>query len=138
LLDELYRASGESNRSEDLQAAAQLHVDYLVANRKKFSHEQTEGKRNFSGATPENRFKKAASFKAKKLSKKYKLIESIASATYHVDDFDAKQAAEELLLLLNTEQKGSGTGIMTGFAVSIKRSKNTVTVYVVRVEFSEK
>jgi uncharacterized protein YkwD len=138
LLDELYKNSGESNRSDDLQAAAQLHVDYLAINRKKFSHEQTEGKRNFSGATPEKRFKKAASFKTKKLSKKYKLIESIGCATYHVDDFDAKQAAEELIMLLNSEQKGSGGGILTGFAISMKRSKNTVTVFVVRVEFVEK
>lgn len=138
LLEELYRSSGESTRSDDLQAAAQLHIDYLVINRKNFSHEQTEGKRNFSGATPEKRFKKAASFKTKKLSKKYKLVESIATATYHVDDFDAKQAAQELVTLLNSEQKGSGSGVLTGFAVSLKRSKNTVTVFVVRVELVER
>jgi uncharacterized protein YkwD len=138
LRDRLYSVAGESLADELLQKTAQLHVDYLSVNRKSLGHTQTEGKRNFMGSTPEKRFAKAAGFKAKKLLKKYTLKESVASASYHVDDFDAALAADELLLLLNSEQKGSGTGKLVGFGLSMKRSKNVVTVYVVRVELMEK
>ncbi|MCU0432649.1 MAG: CAP domain-containing protein [Bacteroidia bacterium] len=138
LKDELYKGSGESLLSEHLQEAAQQHADYLVVNRKDFSHTQKEGKRNYVAETPEARFKKAGGMKAKKLLKKYSLKESIASASYHVDDFEASQAAAELIMLLNSEQKGSGTGNFVGFGVTLKRSKNVVTVYVVRVELVEK
>lgn len=138
LKDRLYAAAGQSKQYAVLQEAAQQHADYLGANRKSLGHSQVEGKRFFTGITPEKRFKKAAGLKSNKLLKKYVLKESVASASYHIDDFDAGQAADEMLLLLNTEQKGSGGGQLVGFGLSMKRSKNIITVIVVRVELIAK
>ncbi|MCA6361833.1 MAG: CAP domain-containing protein [Bacteroidetes bacterium] len=134
LKDRLYSASGQSKQQAFLEEAAQQHAAYLSVNRKTFGHDEVEGKRFFTGVSPEKRFKKAAGLKSKKLLKNYSLKESIASASYHIDDFEAEQAAQELLLLLNSEQKGSGSGSLVGFGISMKRSKNVITVIVVRVE----
>jgi uncharacterized protein YkwD len=138
LKDRLYAASGQSKQHVYLEEAAKQHAAYLGANRKTLGHEEIEGKRFFTGVTPEKRFRKAAGLKSKKLLKNYVLKESVASANYHIDDFDAEQAAQEILMLLNSEQKGSGSGGLVGFGISMKRSKNIITVIVVRAELIEK
>jgi uncharacterized protein YkwD len=127
----LYDDKKEIHRDKAMEKAAQAHAVY-VAGIKKLAHEEKKGRRNYYGATPEQRLHKASHGKYAFAGRKLRITESVISMEADAANLDLPALAASINEKLGNDPENIPPS-KTGYGISIKRVKNILTIYVVRV-----
>ncbi|MGE0635940.1 MAG: CAP domain-containing protein [Bacteroidia bacterium] len=125
--------SSKAKRSKSAKKAAQRHADYLACT-KKLSHEQRKNKPGFYAATPEKRMMKASLGWYFFQQKKTPVSESIAQLTLTQIPSDIPGFVNQVNAALDSEKLLKGSPLAVGYGVTFKQVKNSLNIYVVRVE----
>jgi uncharacterized protein YkwD len=113
--------------------AAQSHADY-IAYSKKLTHEEKKNKPGFYGATEKQRMLKASFGWYLFQQRKASVSESIALIELTEIPSDLTALASEIIIELDEEKQLQGTPVSSAYGVAFKQVKNTLNIYIVRVE----
>lgn len=113
--------------------AAQRHADY-IAYSKKPTHEEKKNKPGFYGTTEKQRMIKASFGWYLFQQRKTPVSESIAHIQLTAIPSDLTGLAREVNTALDVEKELQGIPVASGFGLAFKQVKNTLNIYIVRVE----
>ncbi len=122
---------GQARHSKSMGKAALKHAEYLAAYRKT-DHRQAKNKKFYYAETPAARVRKASKGLSL-LAARSSIAESVAVISVEADALDVEKLAGEILAAWEKEGSENGTVVNSGIGVKIKRAKNTLTVYAVKV-----
>lgn len=132
VLAALYEKSGsDARRNGAMERAAMSHAQY-VASTKKISHDERKGRRYYTGTTLRKRMMKASRGRNLLERRKWEFTESIAMVEADAAALDIGSLVNEIVTRLNAENECSNPA-QVGYGLIIKRVKNKLTIYVVRV-----
>jgi uncharacterized protein YkwD len=124
-------SSAKTNKA--IKKAAQKHANY-IAYSKKLTHKEKKNNPGFYGATEKQRMMKASFGWYLFQQRKTPVSESIAQIQLSEIPSDVTFLAREVNVALDTEKDLQGTAVTSGYGVAFKQVKNTLNIYVVRVE----
>lgn len=113
--------------------AAQRHADYMAYS-KKLTHEEKKNKPGFYGTTEKQRMIKASFGWFLFQQRKTPVSESIAQVKLTAIPSDLSVLASEVNTALDVEKELQGNTIVSGYGVAFKQVKNTLNIFIVRVE----
>lgn len=122
----------QARHSKAMGKAALKHAEYLAAYRKT-DHKQAKNKKLYYAGTPAARVRKASNGLSMLAGGKGSIVEAVAVVTVEADELDLEKLAGDILAMWEKDAGGNGNVINSGVGVKIKRVKNTLTVYAVRV-----
>ena len=125
--------SSEVKTGKSIKKAAQSHA-YYIACSKKLTHEEKKNKPGYYGATEKQRMLKASFGWYLFQQRKTPVSESIALIELTEIPADLSALAAEVIIELDEEKQLQGTPVSAAYGVAFKQVKNTLNVYVVRVE----
>ena len=125
--------SSEVKTGKAIKKAAQSHA-YYIACSKKLTHEEKKNKPGYYGATEKQRILKASFGWYLFQQRKTPVSESIALIELTEIPADLSALASDVIIELNEEKQMQGTPVSSAYGVSFKQVKNTLNIYVVRVE----
>lgn len=130
----LYQQQEGMKRSKAMEKAAYQHALY-IAGTKKLVHEEKKGRRNFYGTTVEKRMRKASRGRYAFAKRHLKVTENIVLAEADAAALDVPALATEINEKLGNDPNNTPFDSV-GYGIVIKRVKNILSVYVVRVSGS--
>jgi uncharacterized protein YkwD len=125
--------SSKAKISKSAKKAAQQHADY-IAYSKKITHNEMKNKPGFYAPTPEQRMMKASFGWYFFQQKKTPVSESITQLQFTVIPSDLSELTDKIVTALDVEKELQGNPVAAGYGVAFKQIKNTLNIYVVRVE----
>ena len=125
------KANGSNSRNASFEKAAMNHAEYM-AYTKQASHTEKKKRRHYTGETVEKRLMKASSGKYFFAKHRWNVTENIAVVEADAASMDIPSLVNEIVNKLDAEDDAANAE-RTGFGVVIKRVKNRLTIYVVRL-----
>lgn len=134
----LYKKSAEfGGRNATMEKAAMHHAEYM-ANTKQLTHEERKKRRHYSGTDVNKRMMKASSGKYFFAKHRWNVHESIAVVEADAASMDIPALVTEITNKLGAECESGIDDTRSGYGVVIKRVKNRLTIYVVKVSAERK
>lgn len=125
------KVNGNKSRNATYEKAAMNHAEYM-AYTKQASHTEKKKRRHYTGETVEKRLMKASSGKYFFAKHRWNVTESIAVVEADAASMDIPSLVNEIATKLDADGDAANAE-RTGFGVVIKRVKNRLTIYVVRL-----
>lgn len=132
LLDGLY-GKQQPLKDEVLAGAAAQHARYLSMNKAQ-GHTQVKGKNYYSGADPKQRVQAAAQGFDKVRYRRKNAAESVCVLEIRQDLYNRDNVIKSIQQQWLEDHPASGSAAATGIGIEVKRVKDMLRIYAVKVE----